>query len=75
MQILGSTDMDKIVRLQLARMRPGVEIYPHVDRGMWALNSHRIHVPVTAASGVTFDVRIPFVFWAVLCEVPVYLSI
>lgn len=57
LQILGSADMDKVVRLQLARVRPGVEILPHVDRGVWALNSHRIHVPLTAPAGVTFDVR------------------
>ena len=56
-QLLGHGDMDKVVRLQLARMRPGIHILPHTDRGQWAVHAHRIHVPVTAGPEVHFDVR------------------
>ena len=56
-QLLGRVDMDKVVRLQLARMRPGIHILPHTDRGQWAVHAHRIHVPITAGPEVHFDVR------------------
>lgn len=54
---MGQADMAKIIRLQFARMRPGIRIKPHTDLGQWASRSHRIHIPVTAAPGVGFAVR------------------
>ena len=55
-QVLGQADLANIIRLQLARMRPGVRIKAHVDRGRWASQAHRIHIPLTAAPGVAFQV-------------------
>ena len=46
-----------MVRLQLARMRPGIHILPHTDRGQWAVHAHRIHIPITTGPDVHFDVR------------------
>lgn len=48
--------MAKVIRMQLARIRPGVHIVPHVDLGGWARHSHRIHVPVVTSDDVAFEV-------------------
>jgi hypothetical protein len=55
LQILGEHDMPKIIRLQLARMKPGVsDIKVHQDSGGYATNAHRIHVPLLTNDGVSF---------------------
>ena len=41
---------EHIIRLQLAVMNPGSEIKRHVDRGGWAKNYHRFHVPIFVPS-------------------------
>ena len=56
-QLLGRADMDKIIRMQLSRMRPGVHIRTHRDQGQWAMSAHRLHVPLAAPPGVDFLVR------------------
>lgn len=33
LQLLGPADVSNIIRMQLARMRPGVQIKPHTDLG------------------------------------------
>ena len=55
-QVVGPADLAKIIRLQFARMRPGINIKVHRDKGKWAVGAHRIHIPVTAAPGVGFQV-------------------
>ena len=57
LQLLGKADLDKIIRMQFARMRPGTHIKTHRDHGKWAMHAHRLHVPVTAAPDVMFMVR------------------
>lgn len=57
LQLLGRADMDKIIRMQFSRMRPGVHIRTHRDQGQWAINAHRLHVPLAAPTGVDFLVR------------------
>jgi hypothetical protein len=54
--LLGPADLAKVIRMQLARIRPGVHIVPHVDLGGWARLSHRIHVPVVTSADVAFEV-------------------
>ncbi len=56
-QLLGRADMDKIIRMQFSRMRPGVHIRKHRDQGQWAISAHRLHVPLAAPTGVDFLVR------------------
>lgn len=56
-QLLGAADAANVIRMQLARIRPGVHIVPHVDLGGWARHSHRIHVPVVTSADVVFEVR------------------
>ena len=56
-QILGKKDMQHIIRLQLALMKPGVsDIKIHVDSGGNAIRGHRLHVPVFTHPEVSFDV-------------------
>ncbi|GFR39810.1 hypothetical protein Agub_g302, partial [Astrephomene gubernaculifera] len=55
-QIIGPADMNKIVRLQFARMKPGIEIKMHKDMGGYARFAHRIHLPVVSNSNVSFQV-------------------
>jgi hypothetical protein len=66
-QLLGAADVSKVIRMQLARIRPGVHIKPHVDLGGWATHSHRIHVPIVTSTGVTFQVSSSDMY-AALCE-------
>jgi hypothetical protein len=55
-ELLGGADTRNIVRLQLARMRPGVsDIKRHVDSGGYAKNAHRIHVVLQTNAGVAFE--------------------
>lgn len=54
-QILGPVDINNIIRLQLARMAPGEsDIKTHQDMGGYAINGHRIHVPITTHPLVSF---------------------
>ncbi|MDH4107975.1 MAG: tetratricopeptide repeat protein [Gammaproteobacteria bacterium] len=43
-----------VVRLLLAKLKPGGRIPPHTDAGYSLLNCHRIHLPVTTNYGVVF---------------------
>jgi hypothetical protein len=55
-QILGRSDINNIVRLQLARMAPGTsDIKIHQDMGGYAIKGHRIHVPITTHPLVSFS--------------------
>jgi len=55
-ELLGGVDTANIVRLQLARMRPGVsDIKRHVDSGGYAKNAHRVHVVLQTNAGVAFE--------------------
>jgi hypothetical protein len=55
-EILGPADLANIVRLQLARMRPGVsDIKRHVDSGGYAKHAHRVHVVLQTNKGVAFE--------------------
>jgi hypothetical protein len=57
MQIVGKKDMQHIIRLQLALMKPGVsDIKIHVDSGGYAIRGHRLHIPVFTHPEVSFDV-------------------
>ncbi|CAD7696637.1 unnamed protein product [Ostreobium quekettii] len=58
-EILGPNGMDHVIRLQLARMKPGTEVKKHVDSGGYAQLAHRIHVPLTSNGGVLFEVCTP----------------
>ncbi|KXZ44217.1 hypothetical protein GPECTOR_71g578 [Gonium pectorale] len=53
-QIVGKEDMNKVVRLQFARMKPGSEIKAHKDMGGYARFAHRIHLPVITHPNVSF---------------------
>ncbi|WIA23830.1 hypothetical protein OEZ85_013493 [Tetradesmus obliquus] len=56
-EILGKRDMQHIIRLQLALMKPGVsDIKIHVDSGGYAIRGHRLHIPVFTHPEVSFDV-------------------
>ncbi|GIL81892.1 hypothetical protein Vretimale_1469 [Volvox reticuliferus] len=55
-QIVGKEDVNKVVRLQFARMKPGTEIKPHQDMGGYAKFAHRIHLPVVTNPNVSFQV-------------------
>lgn len=48
LQVLGRSDMAKIMRLHLARVLPGSFIRIHRDQGGYVERSHRIHVPLQA---------------------------
>ncbi|KAF8065849.1 hypothetical protein HT031_002909 [Scenedesmus sp. PABB004] len=55
-RILGPADARNVVRLQLARMAPGLaDIRLHVDSGGYATRGHRIHVPLETNPSVAFD--------------------
>lgn len=56
LQLLGKKDLRNIIRMQFARMQPGIHIRTHRDHGKWAMHAHRLHVPITAAPGVDFMV-------------------
>jgi len=43
-----------VVRLLLAKLKPGGRIPPHTDAGYSLLNCHRIHLPLTTNDGVAF---------------------
>lgn len=58
-EILGEDDTRNIIRLQLARMKPEVEIKMHQDAGGYAGLAHRIHVPLFTHEDVSFHVCIP----------------
>eukprot|EP00775_Hariotina_reticulata_P005663 gene5663-5900_t len=56
-EVVGKKDMQHIIRLQLALMKPGVsDIKIHVDSGGYAIKGHRIHIPVFTHPEVHFDV-------------------
>lgn len=56
-QLIGGPDLDRIIRMQLALMKPGVsDIKIHVDTGGYAINGHRLHIPVFTHPDVSFDV-------------------
>jgi hypothetical protein len=55
-EIIGPSEMDKIVRMQLALMPPSTTIKAHRDMGGYALKGHRIHIPVTTNPEVSFQV-------------------
>ncbi|GIL43818.1 hypothetical protein Vafri_1420 [Volvox africanus] len=55
-QVVGKEDVNKVVRLQFARMKPGTEIKPHQDMGGYAKAAHRIHLPVVTHPNVSFEV-------------------
>ncbi len=39
-------DPSCVIRCLLAALPPGADIPPHHDTGLWALHSHRVHVPL-----------------------------
>ena len=45
-----------LVRLILAKLKPGGRIPPHTDAGYSLLNCHRIHLPLTTNEGVVFTI-------------------
>jgi len=45
-----------VVRLILAKLKPGGRIPPHTDAGYSLLNCHRIHLPLTTNEGVVFTI-------------------
>lgn len=47
--------MHNAIRVQFARMKPGVEIKIHQDMGGYGKYGHRLHVPVTTHPDVRFD--------------------
>eukprot|EP00198_Chlamydomonas_reinhardtii_P000266 XP_001689601.1 predicted protein [Chlamydomonas reinhardtii] len=55
-KVVGKEDMDKVVRLQFARMKPGAEIKVHKDMGGYARFAHRIHLPIVTHPNVSFEV-------------------
>jgi len=56
-QVLGKKDMQHIIRLQLALMKPGIsDIKIHVDSGGYAIRGHRLHIPIFTHPDVSFDV-------------------
>ena len=55
-QIIGASEMRKIVRMQLALMPPSTTIKAHRDMGGYAIQGHRIHIPVTTNPDVSFQV-------------------
>ena len=54
--ILGENPMEKVIRLQFARLSKGAQIKPHQDTGNWARNNHRIHVPITVTPQTKFKI-------------------
>ncbi|KAG2444762.1 hypothetical protein HXX76_001506 [Chlamydomonas incerta] len=55
-KVVGKADMNKVVRLQFARMKPGSEIKLHKDMGGYARFAHRIHLPIVTHPNVSFEV-------------------
>ena len=53
-QVLGTRDVPKLLRVQLARLRAGSTIQPHADKGRYATNGHRIHVPLALSASTLF---------------------
>lgn len=53
--VLGS-DRTNVIRLQLARMKPGTVINHHQDDGAWVKRGHRIHVPLSVSPGAEFHI-------------------
>jgi len=53
--VLGA-DKGNVIRLQLARMKPGTVINHHQDDGAWVRRGHRIHVPLSVAPGAEFHI-------------------
>lgn len=53
-QILGVQDVHKLLRVQLARMQAGSAIQPHSDKGGYAEQGHRIHIPLTLSASTLF---------------------
>ncbi len=45
-----------ITRIQLARMRAGARINPHIDNSAMLKIAHRLHVPITTNAGVKFSI-------------------
>ena len=39
-------DPSCVIRCLLAALPPGADIPPHHDTGLWALHSHRVHIPL-----------------------------
>lgn len=59
LQVLGKEDMNKIMRLQLARILPGSFIRIHRDQGGYVEHGHRVHVPLQADSSTLAFVSCP----------------
>lgn len=55
-KILGADPMEKVIRLQFARLSKGAQIKPHQDTGNWARSNHRIHVPITVTPHTQFKI-------------------
>ncbi len=45
-----------ITRIQLARLKPGAEIKPHVDQSQMLIAVHRLHLPLITNEHVTFTI-------------------
>ena len=55
-RILGENPMERVIRLQFARLSKGAEIKPHKDTGNWARMNHRIHVPIVVTPNTRFKI-------------------
>lgn len=55
-KILGDNPMERVIRLQFARLSKGAQIKPHKDTGNWARKNHRIHVPITVTPNTRFKI-------------------
>ena len=45
----------RVWRVQLNRMPAGSEIRPHIDLGSYAMNAHRVHIPLIVPSCLRFE--------------------
>ena len=53
-QVVGVGDATKLLRMQLARIKAGGAIQPHADKGPYAEEGHRIHIPLAVSSSTLF---------------------
>lgn len=56
--VLGKGACERLIRLQLAYMTPGAQIFHHRDTGRWVKDAHRVHIPLDVNPHTRFQVKL-----------------
>eukprot|EP00793_Prasinoderma_coloniale_P001085 PRCOL_00006076-RA len=56
--VLGKGACERLIRLQLAYMTPGAQIFHHRDTGRWVKDAHRVHIPLEVNPHTRFQVKL-----------------